>query len=421
MTSARRNIAIVGGGISGMCAAFALHPHHTITLYEKNDYIGGHARTRAIKHGDKELSVDTGFIVYNEKNYPNLSALFRRLDIATAETAMTFGVKAEDGSLEWGAQNLNALFAQRRNLLRPEFYRFLGDILRFNRAALRVSAHNPGVTLGQLIDLLKLGDWFKKFYILPMGGAIWSCPLNAMLDFPAKFFVDFFQAHGLLTVTQQPQWRTVKGGSRVYIDKLTASYQDRIRTCCTATSIIRAGGKIHIADKQGQTAEYDDVVLACHGGEALKLLTDASAAEHTVLGAFRLQENIAYLHKDQSLMPRRRRCWSSWIYHADERPDTAAIGVTYWMNKLQQIDERYPVFVTLNPPRAIAEQDIFDRHVFYHPVYDPPSVIAQGKLDLIQGKNNTWFCGAYTRFGFHEDGASSGLDIANRMGVSAPW
>jgi predicted NAD/FAD-binding protein len=420
MTPARRNIAIIGGGVSGLCAAFALYPHHNITLYEKNDYIGGHARTRILKHDDAEIAVDTGFIVYNDRNYPHLSALFRTLNVPTAETSMTFGVKAEDGSLEWGAQNLNALFAQRRNLFRPDFYRFLIDILRFNGNALRYRA-DPNLTLGQLIEKMGLGQWFRDFYILPMGGAIWSCPLDIMLDFPARFFIDFFDAHGLLTITQQPQWRTVTGGSKVYVDRLTASFRDRIRVGCGVASVTRDKDKIRIADTHHQTTEYDDVIFSCHGQEALQLLTDATTQEHTILGAFQRQENIAYLHKDTSLMPRRRTCWSSWIYHAHDKTENKAIGITYWMNKLQHIPERYPVFVTLNPPHDIAPEDIFDQHIFYHPIYDPQSVAAQEKMQAIQGDNNTWFCGAYTRFGFHEDGAASAYDIAQRMGVASPW
>ncbi len=421
ISQTRRNIAIVGGGISGLCAAFALHPHHAITLYEKNDYIGGHARTRLVNYGGTEIAADTGFIVYNNKNYPRLSALFHKLNVPTAETSMTFGVKAEDGSLEWGAQNPNALFAQRRNLFRPSFYRFLFDILSFNRSALRVSADHPDLTLGQLIDKMRLGQWFRDFYILPMGGAIWSCPLDTILNFPAKFFVDFFDAHGLLTVTQQPQWRTVVGGSCVYVDKLTAPFRDHIRANCGVASITRVDGKIYITDAQNNSAEYDDVIFSCHAQEALPLLSDVTSEEREILGAFRQQENTAYLHKDVSLMPRRRPCWSSWVYHAPAKTENKPIGITYWMNKLQHIPEHLPVFVTLNPPRDIPPQDIFDKHIFYHPIYDPPSVAAQEKMQTLQGQNNTWFCGAYTRFGFHEDGAASAYDIAQRMGVAVPW
>jgi len=266
-----------------------------------------------------------------------------------------------------------------------------------------------------------LGDWFKRYYILPMGGAIWSCPLCDILSFPAKFFIEFFDAHGLLTATQQPQWHTVTGGSTAYIDKLTSSFKDKIKTSCGVTNVTRHGGKIRISDVQNAVTEYDHVIFASHADETLAMLGDASAQEQSTLGAFRYQKNTAVLHKNDGLMPRRRACWSSWIYHADASPYDQPLSVTYWMNHLQGIDKNYPLFVTLNPRHPIPKQDIFERHVFSHPIYDPAAVAAQSALPKLQGQNNTWFCGAYQRNGFHEDGLASAVAVASQMGITPPW
>ena len=417
----RQRIAIVGSGIAGMGAAYLLNPHHNIMLYEKNDYVGGHARTRQVQYKDRLIAVDTGFIVFNHKNYPNLTALFKHLDVPTQKSVMSFGVTSADDELEWGAENVQALFGQKRNLLSPAFYKFLFEVLKFNSGAKSALQSYPHATLGELIKKMGLGDWFERYYILPMGGAIWSCPLSAILTFPAKFFIEFFDAHGLLTVTQQPQWHTVTGGSAVYIKKLTASFCDKIKTSCGVTKVTRHNNKVQITDANGGEAEYDHVIFASHADETLQMLADPAPAEQATLGAFRYQKNVAVLHKHEALMPRRRACWSSWIYHADTSRQDQPLSVTYWMNHLQGIDKNYPLFVTLNPRQTIPENDVFERHIFTHPIYDPAAVEAQTRLRTLQGQNNTWFCGAYQRNGFHEDGLASAVDIAAQMGITAPW
>lgn len=414
-------VAIIGSGISGLGAAFLLHRQHDITVYEKNDYVGGHTRTRLIEHGGKTIAVDTGFIVFNHQNYPNLCGLFKHLSVPSQKSDMTFGITINNGAIEWGANNLNAVFGQRSNLVNPKFWRFLFDILRFNRKAYATAQRHPELTLKQLLDKLGMSDWFARYYILPMGGAIWSCSLEAMLSFPAITFVQFFKAHGLLSVIGQPQWYTVTGGSHEYVKRLTTPFADRIRTNCGVTRINRSNGTVNITDTQGNTQEYDQVVLACHADQALSMLTDATAQEREILGAFKYSKNLAVLHKDASIMPTRKRCWSSWIYHSQNEDTSSAIPVTYWMNLLQSIDHAHPVFVTLNPHRAIAKEHIFDEHMFEHPIYSEAAIAAQGRIASIQGQNNTWFCGAYQRNGFHEDGLASAVAVAKGMKAEVRW
>ena len=413
--------AIIGTGISGLAAASILHKTHDICVYEKAETIGGHSRTKVIDYVGHEIAVDTGFIVFNYKNYPNLAALFKHLGVAVEKSNMSFGVSADNGQFEWSAENPNSLFGQRSNLVNRRFYAFLLDILRFNRSAVGLKNEHAAKTLGELIDFMGLGDYFKRYYILPMGGAIWSCALDKILDFPAKTFIEFFDAHGLLTVTSQPKWFTVSGGSQEYIKKLIVPFASKIRTNCAVTKITRLNGKVQVSDAKGEIIEYDNLILACHADEALSLLADSTPQERAALGKFEFQNNTAYLHKDVSIMPVRRRCWASWIYHADSNAPKDVISVTYYMNQLQNIDKKYPVFVTLNPLKPIAENDIFDRHSFEHPVYSMEMIAAQKHINALQGRRNTWFCGAYLRYGFHEDGVMSGMKVAKMMGVEAEW
>jgi len=414
-------IAIIGSGISGMGTAALLHTKHDIAVYEKSPEIGGHTRTRIVRYGDKDIPVDTGFIVFNHRNYPNLCGMFSHLQVPTQKSDMTFGITINNGEIEWGARNLNAVFGQRSNFLRPQFLRFLYDILRFNAKAYDLAERRPELTLQGLMDTIGTGEWFAKYYILPMGGAIWSCPLKTMLSFPAQTFTRFFKAHGLLSIIGQPQWHTVTGGSIEYVKRLTEPYKDRIRTSCGVVGVKRAGGKVMIADSTGSTEEYDHVVLACHGDQALAMLNDASDEERNVLSAFTYQKNLAVLHKDTSIMPKRKRCWSSWVYHSEGEDNRDFIPVTYWMNLLQDIDNAYPLFVTLNPHRPISREHIFDEHMFEHPIYSQDAVAAQKKIAAMQGNQNTWFCGAYLRNGFHEDGLSSAVGVAKALGAEVPW
>jgi uncharacterized protein len=415
-------IAIIGTGISGLSAAHLLHPHHDITVYEKASRIGGHTRTLTVRYGDRDIPVDTGFIVFNERNYPQLTALFRALGVATQKSNMSFALTAGNGAFEWGAENLNAVFGQRRNLLDPRFHKLFRDVLHFNSKALKTVEANPDIGLGSLIEHMRLGDWFRRYYLLPMGGAIWSCPPQQMLSFPAAAFVRFFANHGLLSANGQPQWHTVTGGSQTYVDRLVAGFRSRIRTNCAATNVRRTEGGVVVRDRSGGIEHFDQVVLASHADETLTILGDATAVEHAALRAIPYQRNRAFLHKDPQFMPKRRRCWASWVYHSDGKGDEQAVAVSYWMNRLQSIDARYPLFVTLNPRHHIPDEHIFDEHEFMHPVFGRDAITAQAQIKKLQGSQNTWFCGAWLGHGFHEDGLASGINVAkaiNAMGRDA--
>jgi predicted NAD/FAD-binding protein len=416
-----RKIAIIGTGISGLGAAYLLHPRHEITVYEKAPRIGGHSRTVTVDYDGRAIPVDTGFIVFNRANYPNLTGLFRHLDVPVHESDMTFSASIRGGWLEWGAKNLDSVFGQRRNLLRPRFAILVRDVLKFNAGAEAAVERHPHFTLDQLINYLGLGDWFRRFYLLPMAGAIWSCPLSEMLRFPAWSLVRFFANHHLLSFTGQPQWFTVTGGSQQYVARLSASFSHRIRTHCGAVAVTRKDGKVQVRDSQGETNIYDDVVLACHGNEALALLKDAGEAERAALSPFRYQRNLAILHRDESVMPRRRRCWASWVYTSDGEASHPKITVSYWMNRLQGIDERYPLFVSLNPKCPVDERLVFDAAEFDHPVFDAAAIGAQAQVQALQGRRNTWFCGAHLRHGFHEDGLASAVHVARLLGSAIPW
>ena len=415
--------AIIGTGISGMGAAYLLHQAgHDIAVYEKNAIPGGHTRTVQVDYGGVQIPVDTGFIVYNLPNYPNLTAMFRHLGVAVQKSDMSFGVTVDHGRLEWGARSLDAVFGQRCNVLRPSFYRMIRDVMRFNAGAVAMVGQYPQLTLGELVQKMKLGDGFMRYYLLPMGGAIWSCSPKMMLDFPAATFVQFFKNHALLDMRNQHQWYTVAGGSHSYMEKLIAAFRDRIRLNCAAVRVTRANGLVQVTDSQGETQVYDRVVFASHANETLQMLQDATPDERAVLGTFTYQKNMAYLHRDQRVMPKRKRCWASWVYHAEGRAgEELAIAVTYWMNLLQSIDARYPLFVTLNPVMPIDPSLVFDTHLFEHPVFTREAIDAQARIPQLQGQQNSWFCGAYTRYGFHEDGLASAVNVANSMGVPIPW
>ncbi|HWC64197.1 MAG TPA: FAD-dependent oxidoreductase [Rhizomicrobium sp.] len=414
-------VAVIGTGISGLSAAYLLHPFHDITVYEKERRVGGHTRTVTVRYDGRDIPVDTGFIVFNRPNYPHFSAMLRHLGVPVHESNMTFAASIQDGWFEWGAENLNTVFGQRRNFLRPAFYGVCRDVMHFNAKAIETVERHPGLTLEGLIRKLGLGDWFRRYYILPMGGAIWSCPLSEMLEFPARTFVRFFQNHGLLAFNGQPQWYTVTGGAQNYINRLTQAFARRIRTGLGVRTVLRTGGGIEVIDQKGSRESFDHVVFACHGNEALAALGDADEMERRTLGAFRYQKNDMVLHKDASVMPRRKRCWAAWNYRSEGEAEDAAVSVSYWMNRLQGIDRAYPIFVTLNPSRSIAPEHVFDRHVFDHPVFDAAAIAAQNRLQAMQGVRNTWFCGAHLRHGFHEDGLWSAVNVALRLGAKIPW
>ncbi|HMH64112.1 MAG TPA: FAD-dependent oxidoreductase [Rhizomicrobium sp.] len=414
-------VAIVGTGISGLGSAFLLNPDNDITVYEKAARIGGHSRTVTVDYDGHAIPVDTGFIVFNRPNYPNLSGLFAHLGVPTHASDMTFAASIRDGWLEWGAKDLNAVIGQRRNLLRPRFGLLFRDVVKFNTQAQDMVERHPELSLDGLIRKLGLGDWFRRYYLLPMSGAIWSCPPCEMMNFPAHTLVRFFANHNLMSFTGQPQWRTVTGGSQEYVRRLAAPFAHRVRTNCGVVAVTRQDGKVQIKDSSGAVGSYDQVVMASHGDESLALLKDADREEQAALGAFRYQKNRAVLHRDQSLMPRRRRCWASWVYTSDGDILHPEIAVTYWMNSLQGIDERYPLFVSLNPKRAIPDALVFDQTEFDHPVFDPAALAAQGRIAALQGRRGTWFAGAHLGHGFHEDGLSSAVRVARGLGSAIPW
>jgi len=421
-----RKIAIVGTGISGLGSAYLLHPDHDVTVYEKAARIGGHSRTVTVDYDGTAIPVDTGFIVFNRPNYPNLCGLFAHLGVATHASDMTFAASIRDGWLEWGARDLNAVLGQRRNLLRPKFGLLVRDVMKFNGEAQAVVDRHPDLTLEGLIAKLGLGDWFRRYYLLPMSGAIWSCPPCEMMNFPARTLVRFFANHHLLSYSGQPQWRTVTGGSQEYVRRLTRDFAHRIRTNCGAVSVTRPtsgkdSGKVQIRDSQGGCETYDEVVMASHGDETLALLKDADADERAALSCFRYQKNTAILHRDTSVMPRRRRCWASWVYSSDGEFLHPRITVTYWMNRLQGIDESRPLFVSLNPKREIPQELIFDTAQFDHPVFDTAAIAAQPKIAALQGRRGTWFAGAHLGHGFHEDGLASAVAVARALGAVIPW
>ena len=417
-------IAVIGSGISGMSAAWLLSQRHNVTVYEKDARLGGHTNTINVPSHGGEIAVDTGFIVYNEPAYPNLTALFRHLGVRTKASDMSFAVSLDDGGFEYAGTDLNGLFAQRSNLLSPRFWSMLIDLRRFYRDATRDLPSLGMISLGAYLDRHRFGAAFRDDHLLPMAAAIWSAPSSTLLDYPAASFIRFCDNHGLLRVAGRPIWRTVDGGARTYIDALTAGYADRIRPGSGAAGVARTSSGVRVRDVSGAIDDYDHVVLACHGDQALALLDDADQHEITGLQAFRYSRNRALLHRDPSLMPKRQRVWASWNYLGARATATATrdLCVTYWMNRLQGIPADQPLCVTLNPthePRAgmRIREEIYD-----HPIFDADALAAQQAIWARQGMRNTWFCGAHFGSGFHEDGLQAGLAIAERLGgVRRPW
>ena len=423
-------VAVIGTRIAGNAAALALSKRYPITVYDRGLRPGGHSHTVTIDCDGTPLAADIGFIVYNEVNYPDLTALFAHLGVETVESCMSFAVTADNGRFEWKGGGANwgetarGLFAQPANLLSPSYLRMLGDILTFNTKSIADygAGRLSGFTLGEYFRFRKFAPRLLTDYLAPMGAAIWSAPSSEMLDFPAENFVAFFGNHRLLQY-DRPVWRTVKGGSRRYVEKLTSAFRDRIRLGCAVTSIERTSHGVVVHDSHGGRDSYDHVVIAAHSDQALAMLSDADSRERTVLGAIGYAPNTVYLHRDVRLMPKRRRAWASWNFLRWQRQGTTVndVAVTYWMNQLQGIDEDKPLFVSLNPPFEPAPELTFGKYICEHPQYNAAAFAAQKRLGEIQGKRHTWFCGAWTGYGFHEDGLRSGLDIAEALGVSVPW
>lgn len=413
--SVPRRIAVIGGGISGMAAAHLLADDQNVVLFESEARLGGHARTVvAGKRGDQP--VDTGFIVFNKVNYPNLLKLFDKLDVPYVPSSMSFGASIDGGRVEYGLASLDALFAQRKNVVSPRFLGMLTDIMRFNKHA--SSTVTPGMTIRDLLSALGTGDWFRDYYITPFSGAIWSTPTMGILDFPAHALVRFFENHALMDFEGQHQWYTVQGGSIEYVRRLQTSLTQRgvdIRLAAAVAGVKREEGGVMIRCHGGEWEFFDDVVFATHSDVTLRLLSDATPAERAALGAVRYQPNQAILHRDPSVMPKNRKCWASWAYVEPKGGAGGKIDLTYWMNSLQPIPQDDPIFVTLNSNGGIDDRLIDDVVTFDHPVYDLAALAAQDTIRAMNGTQNTWFCGAWMRNGFHEDGFASAVDVVDAM------
>lgn len=409
-------IAIVGAGISGLLTTYLLHREHEITVYEANDYPGGHTHTVDVTVDNQSYAVDTGFIVYNDWMYPNFIKLLDQLGVANQPTTMSFSVSSEKTGLEYNGTSFNSLFAQRRNLLRPSFYRMIRDIVRFNRESLELLKESEGPTLGEYLQQNRYSAQFIENYITPMGAAVWSAPLGQMAAFPARSFVEFFNNHGMLNVNNRPQWRSIKGGSREYVKKLTSSFAKSIRLNSPVTAVQRAADGVTVTSC-GKKEYFDRVILACHSDQALAMLADPSVAEREILGSIPYQYNETVLHTDQALLPRNKRAWASWNYRLP-RTDSANVTVTYNMNMLQTIQAPVEFCVTLNQTDEIDPAKILRRINYHHPVYTHATVRAQKRRAEISNVNRTHYCGAYWEYGFHEDGVRSALAVCRDFGVA---
>ena len=421
-------IAVIGTGIAGMSAAWLLNRKHDITVFERENRVGGHSNTVDVPGTRGGIPVDTGFIVYNEKNYPNLTALFRHLSVPTKASEMSFSASLDGGRLEYCGGGLNGLFGQRRNLARPRFWRMLNDLYRFYRDA-PAFLDDPANRNISLAEFLQNGNYHPALiedHLYPMGAAIWSTTPAEMGAYPAQAFIRFFESHGLLKLTDRPSWRTVDGGSREYVKRLTEPFRDNIRFG-GVSSIRRRANEVSVIDNAGAERTFDHVVIATHADEAFGLLADPDPRETALLGAWRYTRNRAVLHADPALMPRQKRVWSSWNFVAPDAGSTVSAGsesvcVTYWMNRLQSLDGANPLFVTLNPCREPAESAIIREFEYTHPFFDSAALSSQERLWGLQGVRRTWFCGSYFGHGFHEDALQSGLAVAEQLGgLRRPW
>nr|WP_315468297.1 FAD-dependent oxidoreductase [uncultured Undibacterium sp.] len=428
MTHKKQKIAVIGAGISGLASAYFLQRQHEITLFEANNYLGGHTNTVDIDLDGKILVVDTGFLVFNDQTYPNLIALFAELGIDSYGTDMSFGVSLNDGELEWAGTNLDTVFAQRKNLLSPSFLGMIKDILRFNRDAANnlKSSIESGITLGQLLREQKYNPAFANNYLIPMAAAIWSSSPKDILEFPARTFLRFCINHALLQVNDRPQWRTVQNGARSYVKKIAETLKD-IRLKSPVTVVKRTEHGVMVTSN-GNTELFDQVIFATHAPDTLRMLTDPSEAEFQLLSKVRYQANTAYLHTDISLLPRSKKVWSAWNYightgngKSTGASDTQSVCVSYLLNQLQRLDTQTPVIVTLNPVHEPQAESVFAQFEYDHPVFDQKAIESQADLSSIQGHNKAWFAGAWTGYGFHEDGLKSALRVIKQFDLSPTW
>ncbi len=415
-TAAPRKIAVIGAGISGMGAAHMLAKDHRVVLFEAENRLGGHARTK-MAGPNRETPVDTGFIVFNYTNYPNLVQLFEHLDVPVMKSNMSFGASFDGGRLEYGLASLNALFATRKTLVSPKYYRMIRDLTVFNKHGLAAS-QEEGMTIAELMRKLRLSDFFRDHYILPFSGAIWSTPKEKILDFPAHALLKFFDNHALLAATGQHQWYTVKGGSEQYVSRLGTDMDKRgvdIRLAAPIDAVQRTPLGVQVKTVGSEWEMFDEVVFATHSDDTLKMLADPTPTERSTLGAVRYQPNKVVLHSDTAIMPKRRSVWSSWIYTEDKDKKSDQIDLTYWMNSLQNIPQDQQFMVTLNSTRQIREELIWDECYLRHPVYDNAALEAQKQAAAMNGSNRTWFCGAWMKNGFHEDGLASAYDVVHAL------
>ncbi len=420
-----KRVAIIGSGIAGLGCAHFLHREYDLRLYEKNDYAGGHANTISVPEENRQLLIDTGFMVFNQVTYPNLTRLFRELGVATKPTNMSFSVQHLPTGLEFCGTSLNHLFGQRRNLCRPRFWKMILQINRFNREAV-AALSAPQIqnhTLAEYVKERQYGDDFLNFYLVPMSSAVWSTPPQLMLEFPAVTLLRFFHNHGFLGLHTQHPWFTVVNGAQAYVQKIIAPIQDKIRLCCAATRVWREGHCAKVQNDAGQIETFDWVIFASHADETLHLLADADDLERRVLGAFKYQANCALLHTDESVMPKTRLCWSAWNYRIDQsHPHSLSPSTIYWMNRLQGVSERKNYFVSINGENSVNPTAVIKRIDYQHPVFSLDAIQAQNELpNLNERMNHILFCGSYFRYGFHEDALTAALEACRELTGKSLW
>jgi len=409
-------IAVIGSGISGLTASYLLSPNHEVTVFEANDHIGGHTNTIDVAIEGHTYAVDTGFIVFNTKTYPNFTRLMKKLDVTWQPSTMSFSLQCKKSGLVFSPSTLNSLFAQRRNLLRPAFYRMLLDAVRFRRKSLAlIEDKDDHITLNDYLERHKYSRMFKNHFIIPMGSAIWSSDPHKFRNFPARYFAEFFYNHGILNIRNQPQWLVIKGGSHQYVKPLIHGFKDRIRTNTPITSIRRKPDRVEVCSANGETEIFDNVIMATHSDQALALLSDPSNIESHILGNIPYQENQTVLHTDTSVLPPQKSAWASWNYY-NPPEKVGRVAVTYDMNILQSLKAKVEFCVTLNWPGRIDPAKVHRKLIYHHPVYDPEGLKARKRHAEINGMNRTYFCGAYWGYGFHEDGVNSALEVCKHFG-----
>jgi uncharacterized protein len=417
-------IAVVGAGIAGLGSAWLLSSTHSVDVFEKDDRLGGHAHTVDIQVDSSDLAVDTGFMVFNHRTYPHLVGMFRTLGVGEKDSNMSFGMHCGADDMEWSSNNVTTLFSQSRNAFRPELWSMLLDVARLSFSAKRLLADDTleNVTLAELLERDGYGDSFIQWYLIPMAAAIWSMPPDRILEFPAATFLRFCDNHGLLHITGKPHWKTVLGGSRTYVQKLRQGISGQIHTGVPVVKVTRGAERVTVELADGSSRDYDHLVLGTHSDTSLALLSDPTPTESEILGSIPYTPNLALLHTDRSLLPLNERVWASWNYNSEACALGAGdMSVTYWLNRLQRLPVETPVLVTINPRREVAEQLVLDRLHYSHPNFDSRAIAAQRRLPEIQGANRTWFCGAWQRYGFHEDGLLSAVNLAAGFGITPPW